>query len=69
MHTASYSENTSILIKQITKVVHGRAYLFTSDEHGSAGACIIIYTDSHKVLKTTAYFYSEFEPNSRQTCS
>ena len=42
-------------------------YNYTSDEHGSEGACIIFIQSLIKSPKQPLILYSEFEPNSRQT--
>ena len=55
---ASLTDNKSSAGQSIT------FYNYTSDEHGSEGACII-FIQSQKVTKTTTHY--EFEPNSRQT--
>ena len=42
-------------------------YNYTSDEHGSEGACIIFIQGLIKSQKQPLILYSEFEPNYRQT--
>ena len=42
-------------------------YNYTSDEHGSEGACIIFIQSLIKSQKQPLILYNEFEPNSRET--